>query len=111
MFSDAITEESYDASLAELDFHLQFNGEAIQISASGFSDKLSVLTETMLQKLMEFNIDEERFEKIKDSIKRHWVNFSMSEPFNLANYWYQYATAENMWTQEEKLKELDCKSS
>ena len=45
-------------------------GEYIGISAGGFSDKLAVLTETMLDKLMRLDIDEERFAKIVDQVCR-----------------------------------------
>ncbi len=64
----------------------------------------------MLKTLVEFKIDDARFEKIKDQVRRYWVNFAMSEPYNLANYWYNFSLAEQKWTQEEKLKEIDCES-
>jgi insulysin len=70
LFSDAITQDVYDASLAELSFHLFYAGDYISISAGGFSDKLAVLTETMLKKLVTFEVDEDRFAKIVDQVSR-----------------------------------------
>lgn len=68
LYSDAITEDVYDASLAELSFHLFYSGEYICIAAGGFSDKLEVLTETMLQKLKDYKVDPERFAKLSDTV-------------------------------------------
>ena len=39
------------------------------MSAGGFSDKLAVLTETMLSKMMKLEIDEDRFAKIVDQAR------------------------------------------
>lgn len=68
LFTDATTEDVYDASLAELSFSLNYAGDYISISAGGFSDKLAVLTETMLKKLVAFEVDEDRFAKIVDQV-------------------------------------------
>jgi insulysin len=81
MFEDATTEDVYDASLAELSFGLYYSGDTLSISAGGFSDKLAVLTETMLNKLMAFDIDESRFEKITDSVSlEHWYTMELTSP-------------------------------
>lgn len=68
LFSDSITEDVYDASLAELSFNLFYAGENICVSAGGFSDKLAVLTETMLEKLKNYKVDPERFAKLKETV-------------------------------------------
>ena len=66
LFRDSTTEDTYDADLAELSFQLWYAGDWIGIGAGGFSDKLAVLTETMLQRLMRFEVDEGRFEGVVD---------------------------------------------
>ena len=68
MFSDSITEEVYAADLAELSFSLGYVGNAIVVGAAGFSDKLAVLTETMLKRLMRFEMNEERFTDAVDEV-------------------------------------------
>jgi insulysin len=68
LFSDSITEDVYDASLAELSFNLFYAGEHICVAAGGFSDKLAVLTETMLEKLKTYKVDPERFAKLKETV-------------------------------------------
>jgi len=68
LYSDSITEDVYDASLAELSYNLFYAGEHIFVAAGGFSDKLAVLTETMLEKLKNYKVDSERFAKIKETV-------------------------------------------
>jgi insulysin len=68
LYSDSITEDVYDASLAELSFSFFYSGEYMCIAAGGFTDKLPVLTETMLDKLKKYEVDPERFAKISDQV-------------------------------------------
>lgn len=107
LFTDATTEDVYDASLADLSFDLYYTGDSISISAGGYTDKLALLTETMLNKFINFEIDPVRFDKVVDQIKLHWKNFELSEPYSLASYWSSYVRGQATWTQKEKLKEID----
>ncbi|WVQ66403.1 uncharacterized protein L199_004583 [Kwoniella botswanensis] len=107
LFSDSITEDVYDADLAELSFSLWNEHQWIGISAGGFSDKLAVLTETMLKKLKEFKVDEGRFREIVEATRLEWKNFALADPYGIALFWDAYVTRETAWTQEERLKELE----
>lgn len=68
VFTDAVTEDVYDAELAELYFRVYAAGDYIGITTRGFSDKLSVLSERMLGKLVKLEIDPERFREIIDQV-------------------------------------------
>ncbi|KAL1412548.1 metalloprotease [Vanrija albida] len=107
LFVDATTEDVYDASLADLTFDLYYTGDSISISAGGYTDKLALMTETMLNKFVDFEIDPIRFEKVVDQVKLHWRNFELSTPYSLASYWASYVRGQGQWTQKEKLKEID----
>ncbi|OXG84088.1 insulysin [Cryptococcus neoformans Gb118] len=107
LFSDSITEDVYDADLAELSFNLWNTSHWIQISAGGFSDKLAVLTEKMLEKFVNYKVDEARFQEVAEATRLHWKNFGMSDPWKIGRFYNSYATQEIAWTQEEKLKELE----
>lgn len=106
-FTDSITEDIYDAELAELSFHLWYSGDAISMLVGGFSDKLPLLTETMVGKLMALKVNPERFDKLVYQAKMQWSNFPLAEPYQVAHYWSSYVTTQRVWTPEEKLKELD----
>ncbi|WWC92904.1 uncharacterized protein L201_007866 [Kwoniella dendrophila CBS 6074] len=107
LFTDSITEDVYDADLAELSFSLWNEHQWIGISAGGFSDKLAVLTETMLNKFKNFKIDEGRFKEIVEATRLEWKNFALADPYGIALFWDAYVSRETAWTQEERLKELE----
>jgi insulysin len=107
LYSDSIVEDVYDAELAELGFSLWYAGDTINVAVQGFTDKQALLLETMLTKLTNFEVDPKRFDKIVDQIKLHWKNFELSEPYHVAMYWHSYVTSQVMWSQKEKLAEIE----
>lgn len=107
LYNDAIVEDVYDAELAELGFHLWYGGDSLNVAVTGFTDKQALLLETMLQKLVNFEVDPERFDKVVDQIKLHWKNFELSEPYHVAMYWHSYVSTQVVWTQKEKLAEIE----
>lgn len=119
LFADSITEDVYDAELADLHFHAYWSGEAYVLSISGYSDKMPLLLEDMTKKLKAFGPTQERFEKLVDRVSRtratimltlqslrSWRNKAKSNPYQLASYWSQYASDEVMWTYDEKVAEV-----
>ena len=68
LFSDSITEDVYDAEMAELRFGVYGAGDYIGVSSKGFTDKMDVLVERMLTKLVDLKIDEDRFKEIVDQV-------------------------------------------
>lgn len=106
-FTDSITEDVYDAELAELSFHLWYSGDSISLLVGGFSDKLPLLTETMVSKLVGLKVNPERFDKLVYQAKMQWANFPLAEPYQVAHYWSSYVTTQRVWTPEEKLKEIE----
>ena len=70
LFSDAITEDVYDAEMAELRFGLYGAGDYIGVTSKGFTDKMDVLVERMLGQLVNLEIKEDRFKEIVDQVSR-----------------------------------------
>jgi insulysin len=54
-----------------------------------------------------FTVDEERFKLLKDQLRRSYRNFSLEPPYQHALYYLSYLTQDTMWTNQEKLDELD----
>ncbi|RXK37995.1 insulysin [Tremella mesenterica] len=107
LFQDSITEDIYDADLANLSFGVSSGNHELYVSAQGFSDKLSALTEAMLLKLVAFEVDPQRFDEIKDALELSWKNFELKPPHSLASYWASYAQCPpNVWTSAERLVEI-----
>ena len=68
LFRDSITEDIYDADLAGLGFSVSRSHGAVSVGAAGFNDKLAVLLETMLKKMVGFEVDEARYPGVVDDV-------------------------------------------
>lgn len=67
---DALTEYSYDASVAGLTYSLRASKSGIAISLGGYNDKLPVLLKVVLQKLVNLIVAEDRFQVVKEQVSR-----------------------------------------
>lgn len=114
LFKDSIAEETYDAELAGLQFSIDYGGgDSVTLGTVGYNDKLPALMEKMVKMMKSFKVvgrDSKRFEVVRDQLKRNWLNMKMEEPYQLVLYYSHYAEAENMWTMQEKVDELECES-
>jgi insulysin len=107
LIKDALTEYSYDAELAGLGYNIESQGDAIGLSVDGYNDKLPVLLRYILEQFASFKVDKERFEIIKDQVRRGYQNFRLEAPFQHANYYTSYLTVERIWNADEKLSEME----
>lgn len=57
--------------------------------------------------MRDFQVDPERFKLLKDQLRRSYKNFSLEPPYQHALYYLSYLTQDKMWTNAEKLAELD----
>lgn len=69
LFRDAIVEKFYDADLAGLNFRMNHSNYGINVSFSGFNDKMSVLVESLFEKMASFKVDPQRFRILKESVR------------------------------------------
>ena len=77
LFTDSLSEYSYQAELADLECELagsMFNSTRLQpvcglgLSFSGFNDKMGVFLKNFFERLATFTIDPQRFAKLKESV-------------------------------------------
>ncbi|KAL7413771.1 Metalloenzyme, LuxS/M16 peptidase-like protein [Mrakia frigida] len=107
LFRDHMTEKVYDAELAGLRCQIMYSGGSIILSAMGYNDKLPALLETAVLELKNYKVDPERFELLKDDLRRDWSNHELGEPYNLSNYYGYYLTEDVMYPPKEKLAEFE----
>ena len=98
LLKDALTEYSYDAELAGLAYNIESQGDAIGISVDGYNDKLPVLLGYILEQVRNFKVKDDRFEIIKDQVRRAYLNSRLEAPYQHANYYTTYLTIEKLWT-------------
>ncbi|WFD42936.1 insulysin [Malassezia psittaci] len=103
LVKDALSEYSYDAEVAGLQYNVDSQFEGIAVVVAGYNDKLPLLLKSVLHTLTTLKVDKKRFEIIMDQVRRNYANFDMEEPYQHAVYYSQYLITETIWTQKEKL--------
>ncbi|KAJ3358023.1 Insulinase (Peptidase M16) [Entophlyctis luteolus] len=104
---DALSEYSYYAHVAGLDYYISNSTEGIELSIEGYNDKLPKLLERILLTARSLKIKENRFEAIKEELIRTYRNWSKEQPYSQASFFSSYVTQERLWTSEDKLAVLE----
>ncbi|KZV96205.1 hypothetical protein EXIGLDRAFT_747787 [Exidia glandulosa HHB12029] len=107
LVTDALTEVAYAAELASLRYDFSPDVYGVQVSLSGYNDKLPVLLETVLRKIKTIEINPGRFADMKEDLRQEWANFRMSQPVELADYYARFTLSELTWPPDERLAELE----
>jgi secreted Zn-dependent insulinase-like peptidase len=107
LVNDLLTEFSYPAYLAGLDYRLYKHVRGISVRISGYDDKQDELLTQILQTLSNPVIDVVRFEQSKDEIRRDLKNAGQNPPYRQT-----YAEIMNLlltpyWSDEESLAALE----
>ena len=70
-----------------------------------------MLLEKLLDHLFDFNVDEKRFDILKEEYRRSLKNFSAEQPYQHSIYYLALLLTENAWTNSELLDAMECKYS
>ncbi|KAJ3281261.1 Insulinase (Peptidase M16) [Rhizoclosmatium sp. JEL0117] len=105
--TDALNEFSYYASVAGLDYYMSNSTEGIELTISGYNDKVSLLLHRIMHTAKTLQIDEKRFIAVKEDLGRSYKNWSMEQPYQHASFFSSYVTQERLWTSDEKLAVLE----
>ncbi|RLN57923.1 hypothetical protein BBJ29_009928 [Phytophthora kernoviae] len=78
---DELNEYSYDALLAGMSYKLRFSGSNIYLSSAGYSPKLPILVQRILEVMNSFesHIGDEAFERVKHAKCRSFENMRLEE--------------------------------
>ena len=79
IYSDAITEEHYDAELAGIHYHIYSHQGGISLQLSGLSEKQGDLLAKLLVSLKQVSVDENIFLLLKNQLLSHWENADKSK--------------------------------
>ncbi|WP_020407664.1 insulinase family protein [Hahella ganghwensis] len=104
---DALSEFSYPAYLAGLDFKLYRHLRGITLRIDGFSEKQPVLLERILATLQNLEIKPERFAQFKRDLQRELRNTSKDKPFERLASEARSKLLQPYWTEEEQLAALN----
>ncbi|KAH8099586.1 Metalloenzyme, LuxS/M16 peptidase-like protein [Cristinia sonorae] len=106
LVTDSLTEYSYDADLAGLNYNFGSYTPGVFITLNGYNDKLHVLAHHVFNKARTLQVKLDRLSLKKEELKRDWENFFLDQPVRVSDYLARYLLAEKDWTLVEKLAEL-----
>ncbi|CAL8128505.1 unnamed protein product [Orchesella dallaii] len=104
---DVLTEYSYAACVAGLHYNIINSIYGIEIVVSGYDHKLGLLLNRVFEKIVEFNVDPQRFEVLKDVYLRELKNFEDEQPYVHASYYMTYLLRERRWSNQELLNAME----
>uniref|UniRef100_A0A668VUU3 Insulin-degrading enzyme n=1 Tax=Oreochromis aureus TaxID=47969 RepID=A0A668VUU3_OREAU len=107
LLKDDLKEYTYAARLAGLVYGVASGMNAILLSVKGYSDKQHILLKKIIEKMATFEIDEKRFDIIKEAYMRSLNNFRAEQPHQHAMYYLRLLMTEVAWTKDELREALD----
>lgn len=81
----------------------------LQVLVSGYNHKQKVFLEKILDHLFKFEIDEKRFEILKEQYKRSLKNFNAEQPYQQAIYYLALILTEQAWLKQELIDATESK--
>ncbi|KAI8850458.1 Metalloenzyme, LuxS/M16 peptidase-like protein [Chytridium lagenaria] len=93
--------------LAGLYYSLSTLVEGFELRVAGYTDKISVLLGKVVHTMRKLEIVPERFSAIKEETVRHYKNFDNENPDHHASYFMNWILQEKLWTNSEKLQEIE----
>ncbi|XP_026133795.1 insulin-degrading enzyme isoform X3 [Carassius auratus] len=101
LLKDSLNEYAYAAELAGLGYDLQNTVYGMYLSVKGYNDKQHILLKKIIEKMASFQIDEKRFDIIKEAYMRSLNNFRAEQPHQHAMYYLRLLMTEVAWTKDE----------
>ncbi|KAM3913652.1 insulin-degrading enzyme isoform 1-T1 [Leptodactylus fuscus] len=107
LLKDSLSEYAYAAELAGLNYDLQSTVYGMYLAVKGYNDKQPILLKKIIEKMATFEIDEKRFNIIKEAYMRSLNNFRAEQPHQHAMYYLRVLMTEVAWTKDELRDALD----
>jgi len=91
LYTDAIIEGfnefGYPVRLAGLEYGINVDKEGINLTFSGYSDRIQELVKTVAGRLKKISIDQKTFNTLKEVRLRRYQNFHFQQPYQQAFYY------------------------
>ncbi|ORX53679.1 hypothetical protein DM01DRAFT_1336212 [Hesseltinella vesiculosa] len=106
MLSESLNEYAYNAEVAGLSYFIGFDFRGFFLNVSGYSEKLPLLLEKVVDRMKHLQFPQDRFDVIKEQAIRDYDNFHLEAPFQHAAYYATYALLEHMWKIDDLRSEI-----
>ena len=106
LVQDALVEYSYAAEIAGLEYSLLSHYLGLDVTVSGYNDKMAVLLEKVLTIMRDLDVREDRFRIVKERLMRGYKNWEFQQPYHQIGTYSRWLNSDRAWINEEYLAEL-----
>ncbi|CCB85200.1 insulinase family protein [Parachlamydia acanthamoebae] len=99
---EALSQLSYTAKLAGLNYSVSQELNGISVSLDGYNENALMLFETILSALKNEELTKEDFNLYKDILLRQYLNFNQEMPIKQASEWLRDAIYKRFTTEKQK---------
>eukprot|EP00814_Leptocylindrus_danicus_P018865 CAMPEP_0116006758 /NCGR_PEP_ID=MMETSP0321-20121206/1916_1 /TAXON_ID=163516 /ORGANISM="Leptocylindrus danicus var. danicus, Strain B650" /LENGTH=1168 /DNA_ID=CAMNT_0003475367 /DNA_START=833 /DNA_END=4340 /DNA_ORIENTATION=- len=120
VLKDDLNSHIYDASLAGISYGVVIAVTGIRIKVGGYSQKVTQLIETLLNRIIELisemknpennhedSVLYQKYGKSLESLRRQTANFQLDPPYEVCDYNTRLIVEENVWTVSNYLAEMN----
>ncbi|KAG0591845.1 hypothetical protein KC19_1G206700 [Ceratodon purpureus] len=86
LLKDQLNEYAYYASIAGLGYSISRTADGFEVVVAGYNQKLPVLVEKIMEKITNFDVREDRFDVIKEKVRKVYVNMQFQQALAQAQY-------------------------
>ncbi|XP_042485043.1 insulin-degrading enzyme-like 1, peroxisomal [Macadamia integrifolia] len=106
LLMDYLNEYAYDAQVAGLYYDITNTDTGFQVIVVGYNHKMRILLETIVGKVAQFKVKEDRFAVIKETVMKEYQNFKFQQPYQQAMYYCSLILEDHSWPWIEGLEVL-----
>ncbi|KAF8043973.1 hypothetical protein BT93_A2068 [Corymbia citriodora subsp. variegata] len=106
LLMDYLNEFAYFARVAGLYYSVHHTNTGFQVTVAGYSHKLRILLEKVIEKIATFEVRPERFAVIKEVVTKDYQNLKFQQPHEQAMYYCLLILQDNTWPWTEQLEVL-----
>lgn len=106
LLMDYLNEYAYYAQVAGLYYAISHTDSGFQVTLVGYNHKLSILLETVVEKIANFKVKADRFSVIKEMVTKEYENFKFQQPYQQAMYYCSLILQDHTWPWMEELEVL-----
>ncbi|KAL2320760.1 hypothetical protein Fmac_029729 [Flemingia macrophylla] len=106
LLMDYLNENAYYAQVAGLYYSINHTDGGFQVTLLGYNHKLRILLETVMAKIVAFEVKTDRFSVIKERVTKEYQNFKYQQPYQQAMYYCSLILQDQTWPWIEQLDVL-----
>eukprot|EP01088_Endostelium_zonatum_P015022 TRINITY_DN3510_c0_g2_i1.p1 TRINITY_DN3510_c0_g2~~TRINITY_DN3510_c0_g2_i1.p1 ORF type:complete len:969 (-),score=255.17 TRINITY_DN3510_c0_g2_i1:24-2930(-) len=103
LIEDYLNEETYSATLAELNFIIEVTQRGFKFTFKGYNEKIPLFVTRMFQQITSFKVKEDKFRVFFEKMERDLRNTQKSQPYEIARSETSVMTISPYWSVDDKL--------